>query len=152
MLCYTTNTRFLLNILYVTFINSIGPSSGVLMELIGHTDVTRLNVTAKLPLIQCWVLGLINLKMWFRWAIVCVCLWVCVSVCVCVCVRMYMYIYLCVYMCVRARMCIDIHICSKGWGCVVCASRYTINCVNMTIINLFLTISIAFQVHSYHWE
>ena len=70
------------------------------MELIGHTDVTRLNVTAKLPLIQCWVLGLINLKMWFRLVTSCVCVCVCVCVCDCVCV------HVCVCMCVCACVCV----------------------------------------------
>ena len=66
------------------------------MELIVNIDNSGGNGTSKLPLFQCWVLGLVNLKLWFRLADFCmcmcrsvfvfVCVSVCVGVCVCVCV------------------------------------------------------------------
>ena len=59
---------------------------GLLMELIVNIDHSGVNGTSKLPILQCWVLGLVNLKLWFRLADLCVCMCVCMCVCVGICV------------------------------------------------------------------
>ena len=89
---------------------------GLLMELIVNIDHSGVNGTSKLPILQCWVLGLVNLKLWFRLADLCVCVRVCVCVCGSVCVHVCMYVCACVGICVCARV----------WECVS-VNRYEIN-------------------------
>ena len=77
---------------------------GLLMELIVNIDHSGVNGTSKLPLLQCWVLGLVNLKLWFRLADFCMFVWG--GVCVGVCGSVFMCVHACVEVC--AFVCVSV--------------------------------------------